>query len=78
MGASAVAGLSMGRCYLALASEMAEFLAPRQPGEDTGLEDIRSMAEPVLRHRILVNYRAEAEGITVNKVIARLIEEIKE
>jgi len=44
MGASAVAGLSMGRCYLALASEMAEFLAPRQPGEDTGLEDIRSMA----------------------------------
>ena len=36
-------------------------------------EDIRAMAGPVLRHRILVNYRAEAEGITVEKVIAELL-----
>jgi MoxR-like ATPase len=32
------------------------------------------MAAPVLRHRILTNYRAEAEGITVDKVIEKLIE----
>ena len=37
-------------------------------------EDIREMAAPVLRHRILINYRAEAEGITVDQVIEKLIE----
>jgi MoxR-like ATPase len=35
------------------------------------------MARPVLRHRILVNYRAEAEGISVDKVIEKLIEHVK-
>ncbi|MBV6498367.1 MAG: hypothetical protein CJBNEKGG_00589 [Prosthecobacter sp.] len=39
------------------------------------LGDIRALAQPVLRHRILVNYRAEAEGVTVEKVIARLLEQ---
>src|SRR5438067_1459086 len=29
------------------------------------LEDIQTLADPTLRHRILLNYRAEAEGITV-------------
>ncbi len=38
------------------------------------LEDLRTLAFPTLRHRILLNYRAEAEGITVEKVIARLLE----
>ncbi len=37
-------------------------------------EDIISLAHPVLRHRILLNYRAEAEGETVETVIKRLIE----
>jgi len=36
-------------------------------------EDIQSLAYPVLRHRILVNYRAEAEGMTVEKVIEKLL-----
>lgn len=36
-------------------------------------DDIRAMALPVLRHRVLVNYRAEAEGITVEKVVAELL-----
>ena len=27
------------------------------------IEDIRALAAPVLRHRILINYRAEAEGV---------------
>ena len=36
-------------------------------------DDIRAVAKPVLRHRILVNYRAEAEGITVDAVIDKLI-----
>ncbi|HYG21629.1 MAG TPA: MoxR family ATPase [Verrucomicrobiae bacterium] len=41
-------------------------------------EDIRTLAAPVLRHRILVNYRAEAEGATVEAIIARLLQNVKE
>lgn len=37
-------------------------------------DDIRAVAAPVLRHRILTNYRAEAEGITIDNVIEKLIE----
>ncbi len=40
-------------------------------------EDIKALAHPVLRHRILVNYRAEAEGATVDKVIDRLLETVE-
>ncbi len=39
-------------------------------------DDIRSLALPVLRHRVLVNYRAEAEGVTVDQVIARILEHV--
>jgi MoxR-like ATPase len=40
-------------------------------------EDITALAGPVLRHRVLVNYRAEAEGVSVGKVIEKLLAEIK-
>ena len=39
-------------------------------------DDIRTLAAPVLRHRLLLNYRAEAEGATVEQVIAKLIETV--
>ncbi len=39
-------------------------------------EDIRCVAYPVLRHRILMNFRAEAEGVTPDQVTTKLIEEI--
>jgi MoxR-like ATPase len=38
--------------------------------------DIQALAHPVLRHRILINYRAEAEGINVGSVIDRLLESV--
>jgi len=41
-------------------------------------EDIRAMAYPVLRHRILINYRAEAEGVVIENLVDRLLESIKE
>jgi len=41
-------------------------------------EDIHMLAGPVLRHRILVNYRAEAEGVNVETIIRRLLETVKE
>ena len=37
------------------------------------VEDIQALAAPALRHRILLNYRAEAEGIRVEEVIKRLL-----
>jgi MoxR-like ATPase len=40
------------------------------------LDDIRSLAAPVLRHRILLSYKAEAEGVTIEDCIARLLEEV--
>jgi MoxR-like ATPase len=36
-------------------------------------EDIQVLAKPTLRHRVLINYRAEAEGITVENVVERLL-----
>ena len=41
-------------------------------------EDVRALAAPVLRHRILINYRAEAAGMTVETIIGRLLEAVKE
>lgn len=38
-------------------------------------EDIQSLAPPVLRHRLLLSYKAEAEGLTVENVIRRLLNE---
>ncbi|MCC6573252.1 MAG: MoxR family ATPase [Planctomycetes bacterium] len=39
-------------------------------------EDIRAVAHPVLRHRIIPNFSAEAEGITSDVIIDKLIETI--
>jgi MoxR-like ATPase len=41
-----------------------------------GLEDIRKVAVPVLRHRINTNFQAQAEGMSAEDVILRLIKEI--
>ena len=40
------------------------------------VEDVKAVAGPVLRHRVLLNFNAEAEGITSDDVVARLIEEV--
>jgi len=39
-------------------------------------DDVRAIAAPVLRHRIITNFNAEAEGITTDEVIARLADVI--
>ena len=41
-------------------------------------EDVRVLAAPVLRHRVLVNYRAEAEGVNVETLVRRLLDSMKE
>jgi MoxR-like ATPase len=42
------------------------------------LEDVRRIAVPVLRHRISTNFQAQAEGMTTDDIVQRLIEEIPE
>lgn len=37
------------------------------------IEDIREVAVPVLRHRIVKNFKAEAEGVTEEKIISELL-----
>ena len=41
-------------------------------------EDIRALALPVLRHRVLINYRAEAEGVVIEDFVERLLGSVKE
>jgi MoxR-like ATPase len=40
------------------------------------IDDIQALASPALRHRVLLNYRAEAEGIRVEEVVKRLVASI--
>ena len=40
------------------------------------IDDMRRMAVPVLRHRISANFQAQAEGMTTDDIIHRLIEDI--
>jgi MoxR-like ATPase len=37
------------------------------------IEDVKAVAAAILRHRIVRNYKAEAEGVSVDKIIAELI-----
>jgi MoxR-like ATPase len=40
-------------------------------------DDVRSVALPVLRHRILLNFQAEADGLDADQLIGRLLESIR-
>jgi MoxR-like ATPase len=59
--------------YLVLGAKARALLAGRSHAT---FEDIRALANPVLRHRILLNYRAEAEGVTMEKLISDLLEKV--
>ena len=37
------------------------------------IDDVKSVAKPILRHRIVRNYRAEAEGYTMDRIIEELL-----
>jgi MoxR-like ATPase len=50
--------------------------AALQGRPEVSIEDLHAMAVPVLRHRLVVNYNAEAEGESADSVIKRLIDEI--
>ena len=37
------------------------------------IEDVKSVAPAILRHRIVRNYRAEADGVSIEKIINNLL-----
>jgi MoxR-like ATPase len=41
---------------------------------NVSVEDIKAMAPPALRHRIILNFEGEAEGIDVDTLIAQIVE----
>ena len=67
------AGLRAGQ-YLVLGAKVKALLDGKS---HVSIEDIRHVAHPVMRHRILVNYRAEADGISTEQVIDRLLETVQ-
>lgn len=64
-GASPRATISLARCVRARAWLLGrDYVIP---------EDIQTCIYPILRHRLLLSYEAEAEGITANQVIDRIL-----
>ncbi len=41
-----------------------------------GIEDVRRLAHPVLRHRLVTNFHAEAENVGKNRIIDLVLEEV--
>jgi MoxR-like ATPase len=58
--------------YLILGAKTRAILDGR-PTPD--IDDVRAVARPVLRHRIVTNFNADAEGVDAIKIIERLLEE---
>jgi MoxR-like ATPase len=59
--------------YLVLAAKARAVLHGRQYVSG---DDIRAMAPPVLRHRIVTNFNAEAEGLKADDIVAHLLDTI--
>ncbi|MEW4487607.1 MoxR family ATPase [Thalassoglobus sp. JC818] len=59
--------------YLILAAKARALLNGKA---HVGVEDIKAIAKPVLRHRILLNYKAEAENHSVENVIEKILDSI--
>ncbi len=59
--------------YLVLAGKARALLKGRH---HVSIDDIRAVALPVLRHRIVTNFNAEAEGVKSDTIVRRLLEHV--
>jgi MoxR-like ATPase len=41
-----------------------------------GFDDIRALARPVLRHRVLINFQAQSEKVTTDQLVDRLLDAV--
>jgi len=64
------AGTRAGQCLIL----GAKVLAIWDGRSHATVSDVKALAVPVLRHRIQLNYKAEAEGVTVEDLIQRLVQ----
>jgi len=60
--------------YLMLAAKARAILHGRYHATT---EDVREVAVPIMRHRLVPTFNAEAAGITTDQIVARLLDEIK-
>jgi MoxR-like ATPase len=67
------AGTRAGQ-YLVLGGKARALLKGRS---HVTVDDLRTLSAAVLRHRVLANYRAEAEGVGVEEIIRRVLEALK-
>jgi MoxR-like ATPase len=58
--------------YLILGAKTRAILAGRYTPD---IDDVRSMAAATLRHRIVPNFNADADGVTAIEIVARLVNE---
>jgi len=59
--------------YLILGAKTRALLAGRYTPT---IDDVRAVAQPVLRHRIVTNFTAEAEGVKPVQIVERLVKEL--
>ena len=45
---------------------------------NVAIDDLRQAAPPALRHRLILNFEAQAEGVTTDKIVAELVELVLE
>jgi MoxR-like ATPase len=64
-----------GAQSIALAAKVRALLGERY---NVSFEDIRRAYLPALRHRVLMNFEAQAEGITADEVLKRILEAVPE
>jgi MoxR-like ATPase len=43
---------------------------------NVSFEDVQAVALPALRHRLILNFEAEAEGVTTDQIISRVLQEV--
>ena len=61
--------------YLVLAAKARAILRGRL---NVSVDDIKQVAKPVLRHRLILNFNAEAEGVSADSLIERLLATVPE
>ena len=64
-----------GSHYLVLGAKARAVLSGRP---HVSVKDVQSVALPVLRHRIITNFRAESEGINSEEIVKRLLDTVPE
>ena len=59
--------------YLILGAKTRALLSGRHTPD---IDDVRALAGPTLRHRLVTNFNAEADGVTAIEIVERLVREL--